>query len=115
MKRKTGQEIKFRLWVFQGSEKFLGVGRIELMELIDETGSIAGAARRMKMSYRQAWQMVRDMNRQAGKPFVEKQLGGKSGGGAVVTSAGQEAIRYFRSIEKNISEHINKSFKKVRF
>lgn len=50
MKRKTGQEIKFRLWVFQGSEKFLGVGRIELMELIDETGSIAGAARRMKMS-----------------------------------------------------------------
>lgn len=59
--------------------------------------------------------MVRDMNRQAGKPFVEKQLGGKSGGGAVVTSAGQEAIRSFRSIEKNISEHINKSFKKVRF
>ncbi len=113
--RKHLQEIKFRLWIFQDSEKFLGIGRIELLELIHETGSISGAAKKMKMSYRQAWQMVSDMNRQAGKPFVEKKLGGKSGGGAEVTQAGLAAISTFRKVEKQVSGYVQKEFKKIKF
>jgi molybdate transport system regulatory protein len=108
-------EIKFRLWVFQNSEKFLGIGRIELLELIHETGSISGAAKKMKMSYRQAWQMVTDMNRQAVKPFVEKKLGGKSGGGAQVTPAGLSAISTFRKVEKKVAGYVHKEFRKIKF
>lgn len=36
----------------------LGPGKIHLLEQIDETGSIRGAAAAMKMSYRRAWLLI---------------------------------------------------------
>ena len=34
---------------------FLGPGPVELLELIEDTGSISQAARQMQMSYKKAW------------------------------------------------------------
>src|ERR1700677_2637379 len=40
----------------------LGPGKIRLLELIGETGSISAAGRAMKMSYRRAWMLVDELN-----------------------------------------------------
>jgi len=66
-----------------------------LLERIREYGSITKAARSMEMSYRHAWELVDSMNRQARNPFVETAAGGKGGGGARLTEAGDRAIRLF--------------------
>ena len=58
----------------------------------------------MKMSYRQAWQMVEDMNDASEKPLVEKILGGKGGGGAMVTEAGEKAIKLFYKLEEKVNK-----------
>lgn len=111
---KTKYTTKFRIWIYSGGEKLLGIGRIELLERIMETGSISKAAKTMNMSYRQAWQMVEEMNMRAPLPLVEKQMGGKSGGGAHVTAAGERAIKSFLSLEnkvKKLIEQENKNFK----
>lgn len=107
--------VKYRIWIFSGKEKVFGIGRIELLEKIKKTGSISTAAAQMKMSYRQAWQMVNEMNDRAGKPLVEKQLGGKSGGGSVVTPAGINAIRQFNLLEQEVGEFIRGKIKKMNF
>jgi molybdate transport system regulatory protein len=106
-----GIKIGFHLWIEGAGGHFLGRGRIELMVHIRETGSIAKAAKAMKMSYRQAWQMVADLNTIAGKPFVEKSLGGKGGGGAIVTKAGENAIKTFYRLEANVKAFIDKETK----
>ncbi len=103
--------IHFRMWVFAGDEKLLGKGRIELLERIKVTGSILGAAKAMKMSYRQAWQMAEEMNVRAKKPLVTKQLGGKNGGGAIVTEAGLKAIAKFHELEDKVNAYIIKESK----
>jgi len=36
-----------------------------------KTGSITNAAKEMKMAYRQAWQLVEEMNQRAENPLVE--------------------------------------------
>ena len=36
----------------------LGPGRVELLALLEETGSITEAARRMKMSHMKAWSLI---------------------------------------------------------
>ena len=41
-----------------GGERSLGPGKIRLLELINETGSISAAGRALEMSYRQAWLLV---------------------------------------------------------
>lgn len=112
MKRRKGDiSVKFRVWLFTKDEKLLGKGRVELLELIDEKGSISQAAKAMGMSYRQAWQMVQEMNERAGRLLVEKKLGGKSGGGAFVTENGRQLIASFKALEKRVAQFIAKELK----
>lgn len=80
----------------------LGRGKIMLLELIVETGSISAAGRAMDMSYRRAWLLVDALNQMFSTPVVESRHGGKQGGGAVVTDFGQELITRFRSMEQKV-------------
>jgi molybdate transport system regulatory protein len=82
-------------------DEALGPGKIRLLELIAESGSISAAGRAMDMSYRRAWDLVDDLNRTFRKPLVSKQPGGTGGGGATLTPAGQEVVRLYRLIEAN--------------
>lgn len=114
MAKKIKYNVSFRIWFYSGEDKFLGIGRVELLERIKVTGSIANAAKEMKMSYRQAWQMVTEMNERSSSPLVEKQLGGKSGGGAIVTQAGIRAIETFHALENKVRIFIENETKKQK-
>jgi len=114
MTKQRKLNVVFRVWLFAGEEKLLGKGRVELLERIKKTGSIAKAAKEMEMSYRQAWQMVEELNERAATPLVEKRLGGKSGGGALVTGAGEKAIIEFHKLVDSVNEFINKRSKNIK-
>lgn len=85
-----------RLWLEGPEGTFLGYGRVVLLERIREHGAIAKAAKSMEMSYKHAWDLLDSMNRQAGCPLVVTSRGGKGGGGALLTPAGDRAIAIFR-------------------
>lgn len=59
-----------RFWLTLDGRNFLGRGRVELLQRIRETGSIAKAAKIMKMSYKAAWDAVDAMNSAWGHPLV---------------------------------------------
>jgi len=90
-----GVQIKGRLWLEKHGETFLSWGRVVLLEKIRETGSIAGAARAMEMAYSHAWNLVANMNRLAGEELVSRTLGGRNGGRAWLTPAGEAAVAEF--------------------
>jgi molybdate transport system regulatory protein len=92
--------IKSRIWV--GSEKgmLLGEGRIALLREIDKHGSISKAAKAMDMSYKKAWRLVDEMNRNAKVPLVQQKIGGKGGGGTVLSDAGSNAIRIYTHLQE---------------
>jgi molybdate transport system regulatory protein len=90
-----GVQIKGRLWLEKHGETFLSWGRVVLMEKIRETGSIAGAARAMEMAYSHAWKLVANMNRLAGEELVSRTFGGRNGGRAWLTPAGEAAVAEF--------------------
>jgi molybdate transport system regulatory protein len=83
-----------------GGERSLGPGKVRLLELIDETGSISAAGRALKMSYRQAWLLIDELNRMFREPLVAAQIGGGGGGGAALTKAGANVIRHYRAMER---------------
>ena len=77
----------------------LGPGKVKLLELIGETGSISAAGRAMGMSYRRAWQLVDELNRTFKSGVVATQQGGMKGGGAALTQTGHDVVRAYRGIE----------------
>lgn len=107
--------IEVRVWIEEADGPFLGIGKIWLLENIQKTGSITNAAKEMKMAYRQAWQLVEEMNQLAESPLVEKLLGGKGGGGARLTEAGEKAIALFYEVEKRIKEFAQKETQNLKF
>ena len=70
-------------------------GRVVLLEQIRDTGSIAAAARAMEMAYSHAWTLVANMNRLAKEELVARTFGGRNGGKAWLTPAGEAAIAQF--------------------
>lgn len=81
----------------------LGPGKIRLLELIAENGSISAAGRQMRMSYRRAWLLVESLNQEFGT-VVTTQKGGSAGGGTRLTDLGTALINHYRSMEKKASE-----------
>ena len=67
----------------------MGPGKAELLDAIEQAGSISAAARAMGMSYRRAWLLVDTMNRAFAEPLVETHPGGGKQAGAQLTEAGR--------------------------
>ncbi|MFH0785079.1 MAG: LysR family transcriptional regulator [Pseudomonadota bacterium] len=93
-----GLRCRGRVWIEKDGETYLGFGRMVLLEKIKEFGSISQAAKSMAMSYKHAWDLVDSMNRQAAEPLVSTSKGGKGGGGAILTEAGEAAIMEFTGL-----------------
>lgn len=85
-------------------DRFLGPGRLELLENIIETGSISQAAKQMGMSYKKAWDLVNSMNQHTIKPIVSTQTGGEKGGGTIVTEEGKQLIAAFRKLHEEFQQ-----------
>jgi len=93
--------VQFRLRFSRGDDIAVGPGKVDLLEAIEASGSISGAARSLGMSYRRVWLLVDTMNRCFRAPLVEAEAGGKRGGGARLTRLGAEVIERYRRIERD--------------
>lgn len=94
------------LRILSAKDPAMGPGKARLVTLIADTGSISAAARRMGMSYRRAWQLVESLNRSFNEPVVLTAVGGKRGGGAVVTDFGKRLVAAYHGMEAKASAAI---------
>jgi molybdate transport system regulatory protein len=108
-------QIRPRLRVLSGSQIALGPGKVELLEAVNETGSITAAATRLNMSYMRAWTLIRTMNRCFKQPLVSATHGGpKGGGGAELTPAGLKVVELYRRMDAQCLHAIAPSWKKIQ-
>jgi molybdate transport system regulatory protein len=106
-------KIKSRIWIEANGEILLGKGRVSLLKAIEETGSLSKAARSLSMSYKKAWNLINDVNIRAQKPVVKMSIGGKGGGGAILTQYGKSLINAFESINENCYKFLNNQLTKT--
>lgn len=92
-------------------ERYIGHGRIELLERIDEFGSIAKAAKAMGMSYKRAWYLAESINSTFSAPAVTRHHGGKGGGSAELTPLGKTVVKEYRAMEAGVLKTYAKSIK----
>lgn len=100
LSKKFIYKVTGSLWIECSGERFFGPGRVELLQKIEETGSINKAAKQMQMSYKKAWDMVNQLNTQASGPLVITRSGGEKGGGSVITSQAKELIMYHHQLRQ---------------
>lgn len=88
-------QLKLRLLF---DHAMLGPGKAQLLDLIQQTGSISAAGREMGMSYKRAWLLVEEMNAAFRAPLIARSRGGAGGGGAHLTPEGTEVLTRYHAI-----------------
>ncbi len=86
--------VTLRVLDEKGSRVF-GDGIAELLARIDETGSIAEAARGMGMAYSKAWRIIRTLEKALERPALVREKGGRARGGARLTPVARKLLDEF--------------------
>ena len=100
--------LDYRIWLNKGEKGVLGDGKIHLLELIDEHGSLRAAAEKMGISYRKAWGNIKEAEEELGIALVDRQRGGQHGGASTLTEDGKSLVEAFKQLRKDFDESINK-------
>jgi molybdate transport system regulatory protein len=100
--------VRLMIRVAFGRHGALGPGKMRLLELIDQHGSITAACKEMGMSYRRAWLLVEGLKQAFREPVLTTQQGGVSGGGCSLTPYGRTILQRYRMLERKARDAVRK-------
>ncbi|EIJ68805.1 TOBE domain-containing protein [Pasteurella bettyae] len=79
---------------------FVDPKRVRLLKEIQKCNSINQAAKNAKVSYKSAWDHLEAMNQISPKPLLERNVGGKNGGGTVLTTYAERLLQLYDLLEQ---------------
>ncbi len=104
--------VRWRIWLEKDGAPFFGDGRARLLQAVRSGGSLSGAARRLRMSYRAAWQHLNSMERGFGARLVERRTGGSRGGGCRLTAAGERLLDGYLRFRRGLDGMRDRRFRR---
>jgi molybdate transport repressor ModE-like protein len=115
-KTATHFNVKTKTWIENDRQELLfGKGKTEILELIEQEGSIAKAAEKMGMHYKKAWTHIKILRENIADELVVPQKGGGGKGGTVLTPKANELIKKYRQLQEEIEIFANKRFRELFF
>ncbi len=100
--------VRINLTLEKDGEEVVDCELINLLLMIDKTGSILSAAKNLNIPYSRAWEKISKAERLLNVKLVESKRGGRGGGGTKLTSEARELIEKYFEICKRASIKISK-------
>jgi molybdate transport system regulatory protein len=104
-------KVAYKIWLDHSGKAF-GEGPYELLKGVEKTDSLHQAAQQMNMSYSKAWKLIQTVEKRLRFPFLDKKVGGLSGGGSRVTPEGKDFLRRYERFELDAKKVIEKTYQK---
>ena len=103
--------VKTKTWIENAEHELLfGKGKTEILELIEQEGSIAKAAEKLEMSYKKAWTHIKILQKNIADELVVPQKGGAGKGGPTLTPKALELIKNYSQLQQDVESFANKRF-----
>ena len=93
--------IRLKVYV---REDMVGGGKLELLKIVGETGSISSAAKIMGLDYKRAWFLLDTLQRCFKNPLFLTNRGGGSSGGTSLTELGTQLIEKFNKTDTEVKK-----------
>ncbi len=93
--------------------RFFGEGPCRLLRGVQETGSLRAAAGRMGLAYTKALKILRRAEEVTGYPLVISTVGGKGGGGSVVSPEGLTLLEQYERFRDTCRRENARAFRDV--
>jgi molybdate transport system regulatory protein len=98
--------VKTKVWLERDGQFVVGDGGLRLLLGILEHGSLLGAARQIRWSYRHAWGYLRRAEAALGTPLTEPRPGKGASRGTALTEAGRLVIERLAEIRNRIDDAV---------
>ncbi|MFH1033560.1 MAG: LysR family transcriptional regulator [Pseudomonadota bacterium] len=95
-------QIHFKLWLEREGRVLFGQGRQELLAAVVETGSLAGAAQKLGMSYRAAWGRIKASEDRMGFSLVEHSGQGRRS--TRPTLEARQLLEWYNDVEQRTAD-----------
>lgn len=99
-----------KLWLEVDGQIALSGWRVELLEAIEATGSLAAAAEQMCVPYRTATYKLREIEKSLGTRLVATRSGGPTGGGSHLTPEARDYVRRWRKFSADLDAWVTAHF-----
>lgn len=107
---KVGLSPRVKFWIELEGERVFCPGVCQILQAVDETGSIKKAAARIGRSYRFVWGQLKQAEQAFGEPLVDARVGGREEKRSSVTPIGRSLMNDFLSLRKKIFELVDAEF-----
>lgn len=106
---------RVKFWLESDSGRFLlGPGTLRLLLATAQTGSLKAGARAIGISYRAAWDRMKQAEEHLNFPLLERYSGGEGGGGSALTPRAFELVqryqRFVQGVEAGIEAQFDNAF-----
>jgi molybdate transport system regulatory protein len=98
--------VKTKVWLERDAQFVVGDGGLKLLLGILEHGSLLGAARQIRWSYRHAWEYLRRAETALGMPLTKPRPGKGSSRGSALTEAGRLVIERLAAFRNKIDDAV---------
>ncbi len=105
-------KLKTKIWLEKNGEKVFGDGPLDILKRVERTGSLRQAAAEIKMSYSQAWHLIKMLEANLGFPILEMQAGGAGGGHSNLTTEAIALTAAYSAFRKEAREALADLFQK---
>ncbi len=106
-------KLRYKIWIEKNGEKVFGDGPLDILHQVERTGSLRRAAEEISMSYSQAWNLMKDLEKRLGFDLLKRKVGGESGGGSEITEEAREMMMKFEIFRERADQNLNSLYKKI--
>ncbi len=99
--------LKTKIWLEKNGHKVFGDGPYDILNRVEQLGSLRQAAAQINMSYSQAWRLIKMLERNLGFPILVKRVGGPGGGCSILTPQAKELSEAYRAFRHDADHALN--------
>ena len=102
--------FKMTVRLYAEDNKIFGPGIAQLLHRVREFHSLRAAALSMNMAYSKAWRIIRTAEAVFGCKMLESTIGGKHGGGAVLTPQAEQLLEAYNAYVADVEAYCQGKF-----
>jgi molybdate transport system regulatory protein len=106
-------KLRYKIWLEKNGEKAFGDGPLDILHRVETTGSLRQAAEEINMSYSQAWNLIKDLEKRLGFDLLKRKVGGEKGGGSELTEEAKELMMKFEIFHQRTDQSLNSLYNKI--
>jgi len=106
-------KLRYKLWIEKDGGKVFGDGPLDILHRVEKTGSLRQAAEEINMSYSQAWNLIKDLEKRLGFNLLKRKIGGERGGGSKITEEARELMIKFKLFREEADQSLHLLYEKT--